>query len=131
MNLFSTPESKVGLLVVVVSVLVGAMSMRVSESPNFMGGTKRVFFEVDDAGGLIKNSPVNVAGIRVGMIEDIKLRDGKAVVELVVRPDVHLTKSAKIEIKSSTVSDFSAIPDCSKDKHFSCISAIEYALITL
>ncbi|MEM7646599.1 MAG: MlaD family protein [Pseudomonadota bacterium] len=103
MNLLSTPEFKVGMLVVLVSALVGAMSMRVSESPNFMGGTKRVWFEVENAGGLIKKSPVNVAGIRVGMIEDIKLIDGKAIVEMAIRPDVLLTQSSKIEIRANGI----------------------------
>ena len=103
MNLLGTPEFKVGMFVVIVSVLVGAMSMRVSESPNFMGGTQRVWFQVDDAGGLIKKSPVNVAGIRVGMIEDIKLKNGKAIVELAIRPDVELSKSAKIEIRANGI----------------------------
>jgi phospholipid/cholesterol/gamma-HCH transport system substrate-binding protein len=103
MNLLNTPEFKVGMLVVLVSGLVAAMSMRVSESPNFMGGTKRVWFEVENAGGLIKKSPVNVAGIRVGMIEDIKLVDGKAIVEMAIRPDVLLTQSSKIEIRANGI----------------------------
>lgn len=77
--------------------------MRVSESPNFMGGTKRVWFEVENAGGLIKKSPVNVAGIRVGMIEDIRLQDGKAIVEMAIRPDVLLTQSSKIEIRANGI----------------------------
>lgn len=103
MNLLSTPEFKVGMLVVTVSILVGMMSMRVSESPNFMGGTKRVWFEVENASGLIKKSPVNVAGIRVGMIEDIKLIDGKAIVEMAIRPDVLLSQSSKIEIRANGI----------------------------
>ncbi len=103
MNLLSTPEFKVGLLVIVVSALVGVMSMRVSESPNYLGGTKRVWFEIENAGGLIKKSPVNVAGIRVGMIEDIKLRDGRAIVEMAIRPDVVLTQSSKIEVRANGI----------------------------
>lgn len=103
MNVFGTPEFKVGLLVVIVAILVGVMSMRVSESPNFVGGTKKVWFEIDNAGGLIKKSPVNVAGIRVGMIEDIKLKDGKAIVELAIRPEVLLTQSSKVEIRANGI----------------------------
>lgn len=103
MNIFGTPEFKVGILVVTVAALVGVMSMRVSESPNFIGGTKRIWFEVDNAGGLIKKSPVNVAGIRVGMIEDIKLKDGRAIVEMAIRPDVLLTQSSKVEIRANGI----------------------------
>ncbi|MEM7645310.1 MAG: MlaD family protein [Pseudomonadota bacterium] len=103
MNLLNTPEFKVGMMVVIVATLVGVMSMRVSESPNFVGGTKRVWFEIENAGGLIKKSPVNVAGIRVGMIEDIKLKNGRAIVEMAIRPDVLLTQSSKIEIRANGI----------------------------
>ncbi len=103
MNLLNAPEFKVGLLVIVVSVLIGVMSMRVNESPSFMRGTKRVWFEVENASGLIKKSPVNVAGIRVGVIEDIKLQDGRAIVEMVIRSDVILTEFSKIEIRANGI----------------------------
>jgi phospholipid/cholesterol/gamma-HCH transport system substrate-binding protein len=103
MNLLSTPEFKVGVFVVAVATLVGVMSMRVSDSPNFIGGQKEVWFEVDNAGGLIKKSPVNVAGIRVGVIDDIVLKDGKAVVRLAIRPDVLLTESSKVEIRANGI----------------------------
>lgn len=103
MNVLRTPEFKVGMLVIVVACLVGVMSMRVSESPNFIGGTKRIWFEIENAGGLIKNSPVNVAGIRVGIIEDIKLEGGKAIVLMAIRPDVVLTQSSKIEVRANGI----------------------------
>lgn len=103
MNLLSTPEFKVGLMVIVVSALVGVMSMRVSESPNYLGGTKEISFEIENASGLIKNSPVNVAGIKVGMIKDIKLRNGKAIVEMVIRPEVELTGASKVEIRANGI----------------------------
>lgn len=103
MNLLSTPEFKVGLLVVVVSILIGVMSMKVSESPSFVTGTKRIWFEIENANGLIKKSPVNVAGIRVGIIEDIKLKDGKAIVEMVIRSDIVLTESSSIEIHANGI----------------------------
>jgi len=103
MNLLSTPEFKVGIFVVAVASLIGVMSMRVSESPNFLGGQKQVWFEIENAGGLIKKSPVSVAGIRVGVIEDIILRDGKAIVQMSVRPDVQITESAKVEIRANGI----------------------------
>ena len=103
MNLLNAPEFKVGLLVIVVSVLIGIMSMKVSESPSLIGNTKRVWFEVENASGLIKKSPVNVAGIRVGIIEDIKLQNGKAIVQMLIRSDVILTESSRIEIRANGI----------------------------
>ena len=103
MNLLSTPEFKVGMLVVIISALIGIMSMKVSENPTFARGSKTVWFEIENASGLIKKSPVNVAGIRVGVIEDIRLVEGKAIVEMVIRSDVVLTESSRIEIRTNGI----------------------------
>ena len=103
MNFLGTPEFKVGLLVVIVSVLVAAMSMKVSEDPSYLGSSKRLWFVVDDASGLVKKSPVRVAGIRVGIIEDIILQKGLARVNMIVRSEVLLTKSSKIEIRANGI----------------------------
>ena len=88
-------------MVVVVAILVAIMSLSVSENAYYMGKGKRVWFETENAGGLIKKSPVNMAGIRVGMIENIKLRNGKAVVEMALSPEVSLTQSSRVEIRSN------------------------------
>ena len=47
--MFNTPEFKVGALVVIVSGLIGTMSMKVSEGPGFFSGTKKYYFDVPDA----------------------------------------------------------------------------------
>ena len=101
MKLLETPEFKVGLMVVVVAILVAVMSLSVSENAYYVGNGKKVWFETENAGGLIKKSPVNMAGIRVGMIENIKLRNGKAVVEMALSPEVSLTQSSRVEIRSN------------------------------
>ena len=103
MNLLNTPEFKVGMLVVIISALIGIMSMKVSENPTFSRRSKTVWFEIENASGLIKKSPVNVAGIRVGVIEDIRLVQGKAIVEMVIRSDVVLTESSRIEIRTNGI----------------------------
>lgn len=103
MNLFNTPEFKVGLLVVIVSGLIGLMSIRVSEDPDYLGRSKRLWFVVEDASGLIKKSPARVAGIRVGIIEDIYLQNGMARINLLVKSDVELSKSSKVEIRPNGI----------------------------
>lgn len=103
MNLFNTPEFKVGLLVVVVSGLIAMMSIRVSEDPDHLGRSKHLWFVVEDASGLIKKSPARVAGIRVGIIEDIYLQNGMARINLLVKSDVALSKSSKIEIRPNGI----------------------------
>lgn len=103
MNLLGSPEFKVGILVVIVSGLIGIMSVKVAEGPGVLAGEKEVHFMVDDAGGLVKNSAVKMAGIKVGIIDDIELVDGKAKVHLLLEGDVPLTSSGKIELRSDGI----------------------------
>lgn len=102
-NLLRTPEFKVGMLVIIVAGLIGGMSLKVSESSGFMGG-KNLWFSLDNAAGLIKNGPVHVAGIRVGVVKKISLGDdGQARIDVVVQQGVQLTKSSKIQIRPNGI----------------------------
>lgn len=101
--MFTTPEFKVGVLVVVVSALIGGMSLKVAEGPGVLSGSKKQWFDVEDAGGLVKNSAVKMAGIKVGIIDEIELVDGKARVYLILDKDVPLTTSAQVELRSDGI----------------------------
>jgi phospholipid/cholesterol/gamma-HCH transport system substrate-binding protein len=101
--MFTTPEFKVGLLVVIVSALIGGMSLKVAEGPGMLTGSKDYWFDVEDAGGLVKNSAVKMAGIKVGIIKDIELANGKARVHVVVDDDVPVTSSAKVELRADGI----------------------------
>lgn len=100
MKFWSSAEFKVGALVVFVGGLIGVMSMQVSDDPSFMGRSRKAWFLLDNAAGLIKNSGVKTAGIPIGIVKDIKLQDGKARVDISIRSDIPLTTSASVEIKS-------------------------------
>lgn len=100
MKFFSTAEFKVGALVVLVGALIGVMSMQVSDDPSFMGRSRKAWFLLENAAGLIKNSGVKTAGIPIGIVKEIKLQDGKARVEISIRSEIPLTTSAAVEIKS-------------------------------
>ncbi len=103
MSFLGTTEFKVGALVVVVGGLIGLMSMQVSDDPSFLGKSKRAWFLLDNAAGLIKNSGVKTAGIPIGVIKDVRLQDGKARIEISVGSDIPLTTSAAVEIKSQGI----------------------------
>ena len=62
MNWLGSPEFKVGALVVIVSSLIGVMCLQVAGGPVF-SVVPRVFFVVDNAGGLVKKGVVKMAGI--------------------------------------------------------------------
>lgn len=103
MNWLHGAEFKVGLLVVVVGSLIAAMSMSVSDDPSFMGRSKKAWFVLPNAGGLVKNSAVRSAGIPVGAIKNISLQDGMARVDITVKSNIQLTTSAAVEIKSQGI----------------------------
>jgi phospholipid/cholesterol/gamma-HCH transport system substrate-binding protein len=101
-SVLQMPEFKVGLLVLVVAGLIAVMSMRVSEDPT-VGGAKKYWFLTPNASGLVKKSAVKMAGIPIGVIKDIRLEDGIARVDMVVRDVVDLRQSARVEIKANGI----------------------------
>jgi len=103
MNLLGTPEFKVGVMVVVVAGLIGLMSIRVAQGPGVLAGQKEVYFVVDNAGGLVKQSAVKMAGIKVGVIDDIQLENGRAKIKLLLQSDVPLTTSSQVELRSDGI----------------------------
>lgn len=103
MNFLGTTEFKVGALVVTVLTLVAVMSMQVSEDPGYMGNSQVVWFELKDAAGLLKNSSVKMAGINVGVIKDIKLRNGRAYIELRLDDEIPITTSSRVEIRANGI----------------------------
>ncbi len=98
MTWLGSPELKVGLLVVAVSALIGAMALKVAEGPGVLAGAKRYHFIVDSAGGLVPNSAVKMAGIKVGIIKDIRLTDGRAKIIILLENHAKLTESARVKL---------------------------------
>ncbi|HEY8269918.1 MAG TPA: MlaD family protein [Pseudobdellovibrionaceae bacterium] len=103
MNWVKSPEFKVGLLVVVVGSLIAFMSMQVSEDPSYLGRSKKAWFLLKNADGLVKDSAIRTAGIPIGIIRDIILQDGQARVDITVKSEVHLTVSAVVEIRAQGI----------------------------
>lgn len=103
MSFLGATEFKVGAMVVAVAALIGGMSMQVSDNPSWFRKKNRSWFLVPNAAGLIKKSTVKSAGIPVGSIEDIRLQDGQARIDIETKSDVPLTSSAYVELKSNGI----------------------------
>lgn len=103
MSFIKTPEFKVGLLVVAIAALVAFMSMQVSDDPSILGRSKKAWFLLPNAAGLVKGSAIKAAGIPVGVIKDIKLQDGSARVDVTVSSEVGLTRSASVAMKANGI----------------------------
>src|SRR5947209_540071 len=88
---------KVGVFVVLAGIAFAVFLQIVSTRGVSKGGGYRVFAIFDDVLGLEKKSPVQIAGIDVGRIDDIRLEGGKARVELIIDKGVKLYDNAMIE----------------------------------
>lgn len=103
MTFLNTPEFKVGLMVIVVSSLIGVMSLKVAEGPGVLGRKVEHSFVIDDAGGLVKMGAVKMAGIKVGVVDDIQLENNRAKVILALEPGTKLDSTSKVILKSDGI----------------------------
>jgi phospholipid/cholesterol/gamma-HCH transport system substrate-binding protein len=93
-------EAKVGLFVLVGLIILGYMSFQVGKHTLGLkqGYTLDVVF--DSAAGLDRDASVQIAGVEVGRVESIGLKDGKALVRLRIAANVKLEKDAIASIKT-------------------------------
>lgn len=103
MGFLGAAEIKVGALVVAIGGLIAFMSMQVSDDPSYLGRSKKAWFLMPSANGLVKGSAVKSAGIPVGVIKDIRLQDGQARIDVSVRSDLGLTRSASVMMKANGI----------------------------
>ena len=103
MILFNTPEFKVGILVVAIAGLIGVMSFKVASGSKIIGRGKEHSFIIENASGLVTNSTVRMAGIKVGIIDEILLKDGKAKIKIVIDKNVPLTISSSVQIRADGI----------------------------
>ena len=93
-------EAKVGLFVLVALIILGYMSFRVGEHGFGLKKGYPVTVIFDNATGLEKDASVQIAGVEVGRVEDISLKNGKARVTLRILPEIRLEKDTRAKIKA-------------------------------
>jgi phospholipid/cholesterol/gamma-HCH transport system substrate-binding protein len=94
--------ARIGLFVVITAG-AGYLVFRTVHKSTGSGGGYVVHAYVNDASGLAKHSRVTIAGIPVGSIEEIKLENGKARIDVRVNGDVTLHRDARLGIKSASL----------------------------
>jgi phospholipid/cholesterol/gamma-HCH transport system substrate-binding protein len=94
--------AKIGLFVVVTA---GAGYLVFRTIGTQVGGGKGyvVHAYLKDATGIAKHSRVAIAGIPVGQVDDIRLENGNARVDIRMNPDVKLHQSARLGVKSASL----------------------------
>ncbi len=103
MGFLGTAEFKVGAMVISIASLIAFMSMQVSDDPSYMGRSKKAWFLLPNANGLVKGSAIRSAGIPVGVIKDVRLQDGQARVDVTIKSDISLTRSSSVELRANGI----------------------------
>jgi len=95
-----SPEAKVGLFVLGGLLLLVFMTFKVGEFG--LGGDEgyELLLELDDAAGLAKEGEVLVAGIKVGKVQSIILREGKALLTLKINDGVDLASGSTASLRT-------------------------------
>ncbi|HEX9758055.1 MAG TPA: MlaD family protein [Nitrospiria bacterium] len=95
-----TTEAKVGLAVILGIIFLTYMTFTIG---NFKWG-KPEGYEIkallDSAAGLDIKSPVRIAGVEVGKVEQINLSDGKARVLIRIKPEIQIRRGAKAVLRA-------------------------------
>lgn len=98
-----TTEAKVGVFVLVGMALLAYMSIRVGGFDLSRDKGYEVYAIFDNASGLKKDVPVEVAGISVGKVNSIALDNGKARINLNINSEVPLAMDCIAMIRTKGV----------------------------
>ncbi|MBI2981108.1 MAG: MCE family protein [Deltaproteobacteria bacterium] len=94
-------EIKVGLFALISLILVGYVIVRVGDRGSVRGEGYQVSVVIDSAEGLIRKTPVEVAGIKVGFVEKLDLVEGRrAKATLRLDGRVRLGEDAEATVRS-------------------------------
>ena len=96
-------QLKVGIVVLLGIVTLFYMSFRVGKFGALTKGGYDIVVHFDDVSGLDIRSPVELAGVEVGVLRRISLDGYRAKAVLVIRDKVKIPVDSKIAVKSSGV----------------------------
>lgn len=94
-------EIVVGLFVILGILALGYLSIKLGRLPIGGGNSYLVSAVFATVTGLTQGASVEIAGVRVGRVEEIKLEDYEAVVTLRLNSEIKLQEDAIASIKTS------------------------------
>ena len=94
------PETAVGLFVLIGILALAYLSIKLGKVDIL--GTKdyTVYAEFDSVSGLKSDARIEIAGVQIGKVAGIALREDRALVTLHVRPDVKLQEDAIVSVRT-------------------------------
>ncbi|MBF0103783.1 MAG: MCE family protein [Deltaproteobacteria bacterium] len=95
---------KAGIFVLITMVLLVIMILKISQGGLIFSKTYYLYMDINSAVGLAKNSPVQIAGVDIGIIEDILLTNrNTARLKLSIRDDIRISRQASGNIKTTGI----------------------------
>lgn len=95
------PQARLGAFVLLALLALGLLSARIGRMHLFSDGGAVVEAVFNDVGGLEEQTPVRLAGVRVGRIESIRLDGARALVRIRLQPGITLPASTRATLVSS------------------------------
>lgn len=96
-------EAKVGFFVVMGMLILAYMSMKAGQFEYSRDKGYDLYADFDSAEGIVKGVPVEIAGVEVGRVKNIRLEAGKARVVLQIDPEVQVGDDSQAIIRSKGV----------------------------
>jgi phospholipid/cholesterol/gamma-HCH transport system substrate-binding protein len=94
------PEAKVGIFVLLALLLLGYMSLKLGGFSIFRPKEVKEYARFKTVSGLPVGSMVEMAGVRVGRVSNVKLADHQAEIEMSLKPGLGLHEDAKVAIRT-------------------------------
>ena len=96
-----TTELKVGIFAIIVIIILSYMTFKVGGMPMIWEKGYRLYAEFDDVSGLDEQSRIKIAGVEAGLLEKIRLKNGKAKLTLLIQPDIEVYRNAVVSLRMS------------------------------
>jgi phospholipid/cholesterol/gamma-HCH transport system substrate-binding protein len=96
-------ELGVGLFLLFALFCLGYVSVNTGEIPILRPKTYRIYARFDSVSGLVPSASVEIAGVPVGRIGQIRLVDYRAEVEIDLREDIHLQDDAIASVRTKGI----------------------------
>lgn len=96
-------ELSVGLFILIGLLCLGYLSIRLGKVRIFGSSEYAVSAAFSNVGGLKPEADVTMAGVRIGRVDNIHLKDGKAMVTLRILNDIQLEEDVIASVKTSGV----------------------------
>lgn len=95
-------NAKIGF-VVFIAALVLVAGIVYLKGLDFQAKEYRLTIYYDNVNGLTEGSPITIAGLTIGKVEDLRLSGSVIAVDVAIQKNVHISKDSKAFIKSASI----------------------------